>query len=175
MKQKMHHINKIGIKIYEGSKNNLINVQKTMDNTLDFETVPIIENKELKTLNTPIYVWAGVARVKIDIGDKLVFVNLNRGNPNNKNITAHLFTLIDRIYDKNSEIHKFVGWKGQNWENVVFLKDKKIINLNNNDFNRIEKLTDAYYKSSGGFAGWKQKKWYLYGNDAEELIQILQI
>ncbi len=178
----MTSINKIGIKIYEGSTTNLINVKKTMDNSFDFENIPLVNDtllsdklKDLKKLNQPIYVWAGVARVRIEVGDKIVFVNLNRDNPNNKSIVAYIFTLVDKAYDRNSEIHKYVGWKGQNWENVVFLKDKKIVTLDNQDFNEIKKLTGAYYNSSRGFAGWKQQKYTLYRSEKEEFLKIIQI
>jgi len=173
----------VGIKIYEGSSANIFNINATFKKPLDRNIVddigfePLRERvKDILEENDDIYVWAGVERAKISFGEKMIFICRNRDNKAVRHPEAFIFTLVDKMFDPESEIHKYVGWKGQkgDWRNVAFYKDQKVISLSDTQFDEIIQLTRTWYRDKRP-AGWKQGYQTLIGEQAEKLFRILGV
>lgn len=164
----------IGLKIYKGSSSTNNNINVSLAKNIELDHIDGIQNasikeclRELRNLQTPIYAWAGLARIQKEIsyGTKIIFIIVDTKE-------CYILEYLAAIHDETSEFQKYIHWLGKGFANVVFMKNKQIVNLSDNQIDKILKLADAEYKSYGGFAGYKYTP-ILYSENVEKLITIL--
>lgn len=175
---------KVGIKIYEGSESFIENTKKSLMKSFNFKNIEFFKNEKIRNIlsemektNEKIFVWAGIQNIVINLnlGDSIIFINKNVGKEWG-HPEAILFDFVGKIKDVDYEFNDIFKWGGRksDWNNIVFLKNKKSFEISETQFELIVELTGSKYEKRGTSTGYYPNNLFIDGNKIDEFISIIR-